>query len=215
MKNFGKATLLLAGMAMIAVGFGAATTSVWADATEVEIVISDFKIAPDPSSVPGGEVQFNVTNTSAAEEHEFVVVKTDVAADAFPASADDPNTVDESGVGELIGEIEDLAAGASENVTFDLSEGNYVLFCNLPGHYQLGMHVAFTVTEAPAATSEAEATAAPVAATEAPAMAPPATGSGGLLASDSASPWGLYALAIGGISLVLFGSIAIRSRRRA
>jgi uncharacterized cupredoxin-like copper-binding protein len=204
-----RGVLLLAGLAMMAVGFGGAVTNVWADG-EVDVVLSDFNIAVDPSSVSAGEVTFNATNTSAAEEHELVIVKTDVAHDAFTAKADNPNQVDEEAAGELIGEIEpeDLQPGASDSATFNLSEGNYVLLCNVPGHYQLGMHVAFAVTEAEAAAPDVEAT------TEAPAMAPPATGSGGLVDSDSGSPWGLYALAIGGIGLVLFGSVAIRSRGR-
>jgi len=30
-------------------------------------------------------------------------------------------------------------------VTLDLAPGKYVLICNVAGHYQLGMHISFTV----------------------------------------------------------------------
>jgi uncharacterized cupredoxin-like copper-binding protein len=211
--NRRRVALMLAGLAMMAVGFGGAVTNVWADG-DVAVTLSDFSIAVDPASVSAGEVTFNVMNTSAAEEHELVVVKTDVAHDAFEAKADNPNQVDEEAAGELIGEIEpeDLQPGGSSSATFNLSAGNYVLLCNVPGHYQLGMHVAFTVTEAEAAAAADEGT---METTEAPETALPTTGSGGLQGSDSGPAWGLLALAFGGFGLGLLGLTAIGSRRRA
>jgi len=191
-----RGVLLVAGIGVVALsaaGFGGVINSVWAAETKVDVVLSDFSIAADPSSVPAGDVVFNAKNDSATEAHELVVVKSDVAHDAFPAKADTPTQADEDAAGEVIGEIEpdDLPAQASASATFNLSPGKYVLLCNVPGHYQLGMSLAFTVTEA---SSPAPAE-----------MSPPATGSGGLLDgdSDSAFGWALPALAIG--VLVAFG----------
>jgi uncharacterized cupredoxin-like copper-binding protein len=217
---------MLAGIAMVVVGLGGAAASVFAQGNEVEVTVSDFNIAVDPSSTTAGDVTFNVSNTSTGVTHEFVVVKTDVAEGLFPKSDDDPNKVDEEAVGEVIGEIEDIEAGTSATTTLNLSPGKYVFICNLPGHYALGMHVAFTVTEAEAeatataepetmATAEPETTAAPEAqATEAPVVAPAATGSGGLLDRHSGNA-GVFALIVVGIGLSLIGVTAIRSRGRA
>jgi len=46
------------------------------------------------------------------------------------------------------GEIEDdeLQPGTSGSLTLTLESGNYILFCNLPGHYGKGQYVGFTVS---------------------------------------------------------------------
>ena len=41
--------------------------------------------------------------------------------------------------------IETFAAGETEQSTFQLTAGNYVLICNLPAHYLTGMSSRFTV----------------------------------------------------------------------
>ncbi|HSE45597.1 MAG TPA: plastocyanin/azurin family copper-binding protein, partial [Gemmatimonadales bacterium] len=47
--------------------------------------------------------------------------------------------------GEIVGEIEEFPAGETETATFGLTAGEYVLFCNVPGHYGLGIHTKLTV----------------------------------------------------------------------
>jgi uncharacterized cupredoxin-like copper-binding protein len=69
------------------------------------------------------------------------VIKTNKAPGALPV-AKTTATADETGD---LGEAEDIAAGASKSVTLLLKPGHYVLICNLAGHYQVGMHTAFTV----------------------------------------------------------------------
>lgn len=74
----------------------------------------------------------------------MVVVKTDLAPDALPTGSD--GSVDEEGDGiEAIGEVEDVANGASATLSLTLEPGSYVALCNLPGHYAAGMATAFTV----------------------------------------------------------------------
>jgi hypothetical protein len=41
-----------------------------------------------------------------------------------------------------VGSLDHSATG-----TFDLSAGKYVLFCNMPGHYQSGMSTNFEVEQ--------------------------------------------------------------------
>lgn len=122
------------------------------EGTTVDVILSEWVVDPDVTSVPAGEVTFTANN-DGVEDHELVVVKTDLSADALPV--DDTGKVDEEGEGiEVIGEIEEFAAGDSEEATFNLAAGSYVLFCNIveeeasgekESHYQEGMHAAFTV----------------------------------------------------------------------
>lgn len=116
-------------------GDGAATTS-------VDVELKDMAIIPETTSISAGSVTFDAHN-SGPGAHEMVVLKTDLAADALPEA---DGLVDEEGTGvEMIGEIEEFASGLDESGTFDLTPGNYVLVCNVPGHYQSGMTIAVTV----------------------------------------------------------------------
>lgn len=108
-----------------------------------DATLADFTITLASSELAAGEVTFNVTNTGPSE-HELVVVKTDLAPDALPTGSD--GSVDEEGDGiEAIGEVEDVANGASATLSLTLEPGSYVALCNLPGHYAAGMATAFTV----------------------------------------------------------------------
>lgn len=120
-------------------------------ATTVDVVLSEFIVEPDPTSAPAGDVTFAVTN-DGEEVHEFVIVKTDLAADALPTAED--GSFDEEGEGvEVIDEIEDIEAGGDGEVTANLEAGSYVLLCNLveeedgepESHYAEGMYSDFTV----------------------------------------------------------------------
>ena len=105
---------------------------------------ADYSITLDESSASAGEVTFDVTN-EAEQPHEFVVFKTDLAEDQLPT--DDEGNVDEEGDGvELVDELEDIAPGDEPSLTLDLNAANYVIICNLPGHYKQGMHASFTVS---------------------------------------------------------------------
>lgn len=109
-------------------------------------------------SVPAGSVTFVVTN-EGQKEHEFIVLRTDTPAGDFPIMPEDHATgaaeeemghghdIDETAPGiEVVGEIEDIQAGATEEVTFTLEPGHYALICNLRDHYSSGMWADFDVT---------------------------------------------------------------------
>lgn len=109
--------------------------------TAVHAALTDYGIAPSPTSVPAGMVRF-LAHNEGDEEHEFVVVKTDLAPDALPVKGDE---VEEGDI-EMIGELEDVKAGQAPVLPLDLKPGKYVLFCNLPEHYQKGMFAGLEVT---------------------------------------------------------------------
>jgi len=115
-------------------------------ATTLKVEESEFAISGEGgaalASVPAGDVTFEATNVGQIE-HNLYVFKTDLAEDALPVT---DGSVPEDGEGvEFIGEIEDVAAGTSASGTFTLAAGSYVLLCNIPGHYDGGMHAALTV----------------------------------------------------------------------
>lgn len=110
----------------------------------IDVTVSDFKVEPAETSAAAGELTFDITN-DAEQTHEFVIFKTDLAPDALPVG--DDGDVDEEGEGvEHIDEIEDITGGSTQSLTVSLDAGNYVFICNLPGHYDQGMHAAFTVS---------------------------------------------------------------------
>ena len=98
-------------------------------------------ISVDRSSVPSGQVTFVVKNGGLLV-HEFVVLQTEVAHDKIRAASSEPGKVDETG---SVGETGALNAGESKTLTLTLAAGHYVLMCNEVGHYEGGMHLAFTV----------------------------------------------------------------------
>ena len=126
-----------------------ATTEATAAATEamsegaettVTATLSEFVVELGASSAPAGEITFEAENTGTLA-HELVIVRSDLAPDALPL---DGAVVDESAI-DVIGEIPEFAAGAKDSGTFELEAGSYIVFCNVAGHYQDGMHAAFTV----------------------------------------------------------------------
>ncbi|HEV8420519.1 MAG TPA: hypothetical protein VGR13_04115 [Actinomycetota bacterium] len=116
----------------------------------IKATLSNFKIELGSSTAKSGEVTFDIKNNGPSV-HEFVVFKTDLAPDQLPTTEENGVTiVDEEGEGiEAIDEKEDIAVDASTSLTVTLAVGKYVLLCNRPqdgGHYEQGMHTAFTVT---------------------------------------------------------------------
>jgi uncharacterized cupredoxin-like copper-binding protein len=97
-----------------------------------------------PSQVKAGEVTFEITNESTNLEHEFLIYKTDKAADGMPMNEDGAK-IDE---GKIPGfkEAGDLPEGASKTWSTELTPGKYLAFCNEEGHYMAGMHTLLTVT---------------------------------------------------------------------
>ncbi len=108
--------------------------------TDVEVALAEFSVAPAAPSARAGGVRFRATNTGTAP-HELAVVRTELAPDALPVSGP---AVDETQV-EVVGRVDLLPAGEAGEATFNLASGPYVLICNVPGHYALGMRTAFTV----------------------------------------------------------------------
>ena len=112
-------------------------------ATQVTAKESEFKIELSATSASAGSVTFAIANAGTTI-HEFVVVKTDLAADKLPIDTSEGEVNEDDPSLTAVDEVEDIAAGANESLSVDLPAGHYVVFCNLPGHYAGGMHADFT-----------------------------------------------------------------------
>lgn len=101
-------------------------------------------VTADPDSAPAGEITFEVVNDSKDIIHEMIVAP--VADPKTPLPYDnEQERVDEDAAGHL-GEVSELDPGKSGALRLTLQPGQYILYCNIPGHYVLGMWTLFTVT---------------------------------------------------------------------
>ena len=154
--GLGRSRAIVAGLALLAVislagcsddddDSAAAAGPEEASTTVVKATEGDGTIKLDRTSSSTGDVEFRIENAGKLT-HEFVVLKTDIAEDQLPTNAT-KTAVDESAPGiEVVGERNSIAAGTDATLSLDdLSAGKYVLICNVPTHYGLGMHATFTV----------------------------------------------------------------------
>ncbi|MEO8696038.1 MAG: hypothetical protein ABI658_21130 [Acidimicrobiales bacterium] len=101
----------------------------------------EWEVRASASQAKTGEVTFTVKNEGTIG-HEFLVVRTDIAPGKIPIDGDH---FSEDAV-EVVDEIGEFAAGATETLTVTLAPGKYQLVCNLPTHYGNGMFTGFEVT---------------------------------------------------------------------
>ena len=112
--------------------------------TPVNVLLEDFRVREDAAVVPPGTVSFRIRNQGPTS-HEFILVRTDRAPDKLPLQSDGL-TVDEEAPGiKLLDEADGLDIDDRETMVLDLAAGQYVMYCNLEGHYLGGMYAALTV----------------------------------------------------------------------
>lgn len=137
--------LLIAVLAIGAIACGG-------DGKVVGVRLLEFSVIPDTNTVAPGNVTLKAVN-DGTEQHELVIIRTDLAANELPTN--DDGSVDEAQV-EVIDRIAEFESGGTESTTISFKAGSYVLICNLvieqegaePDiHYALGMRLAFEVIE--------------------------------------------------------------------
>ncbi len=111
-----------------------------AAATTVDVGLEEFAVNPAQDAAGAGALTFSVSNDGTID-HNFRVIKTDLAPDALPTAN---AQADESQL-DVVASSPEFNAGETQEVSIDLEPGSYVLICNVPGHYDLGMRAAFTV----------------------------------------------------------------------
>jgi plastocyanin len=101
---------------------------------KVTVEGTEFKFVPEALTAGAGKIDVTLDNAGAAP-HEIVFIRTKVDPGALKPGAD--GRVSEKG---SIGEVPEIPGGATKSATLDFRPGNYVYVCNVPGHYQSGMH---------------------------------------------------------------------------
>ncbi len=121
-------TLMPMGMAMSGAMMEMATMGITADTLEI----------------PSGEVTFRVVNESQEFYHGMVISPVADPLRELPYLIDEM-MVDEVAAG-AIARVKELKPHDSGSVTVDLQPGSYILYCNIAGHYVMGMWTMVTVT---------------------------------------------------------------------
>jgi uncharacterized cupredoxin-like copper-binding protein len=131
-----------AALAVVAI-VASACAAAPSDTSEIPslyVDISDFKLVTDHPAIAAGHIVVGIRN-HASMLHELVVIKTDLAPDQLPVDGATAKAKEDGKVGELL----NIAGGASRKLVLELTPGKYVLICNIAGHYQLGMRVELEV----------------------------------------------------------------------
>ena len=108
----------------------------------IGVSLEEFTVTLTEATAPAGEVTFNVMNDGAST-HNFRVISTSLAPGDLPYD-EDAFEVPEDEV-DLVASTANLEVEETVQVVVELAAGPYVLICNVPPHYDSGMHVAFTV----------------------------------------------------------------------
>lgn len=131
---------------------------------EVVATLSEWAIGLSSSTAPSGQVKFAISN-EGTQIHEFLIIRTDMMAADMPVKdhmldveamggamdtgMDMPGMSPEGGMEHpagTVGEVEDIVAGATTQLVLDnLEPGHYAIVCDIPTHYEQGMHTDFTV----------------------------------------------------------------------
>jgi uncharacterized cupredoxin-like copper-binding protein len=113
-------------------------------ANTVTVNQKDFSITLDRATVAAGEVTLVIRNAGPSA-HELRVFRTDLPEDQLPtASTGDVNETG-PGVTRVAATPSTTSPGGTQQLTATLTPGRYVLICNLPAHYRLGMHTVLIV----------------------------------------------------------------------
>jgi uncharacterized cupredoxin-like copper-binding protein len=124
--------------------------SAWADGT-IRVSLTGEKndkkmsMKLDVDTVKAGNVTFVVTNDAKRTPYEMILVKLKAKGEQLPLD-NGKHRINEKQINSL-GEIPNLKPGASGQLKAKVVAGEYLLICNIKGHYEAGMVAMLTVAE--------------------------------------------------------------------
>jgi len=101
-------------------------------------------ITLDLAEVPAGAIKFQILNDSLEFYHAVTISPVADVTVPLPYLAEDQR-VDEAAAG-VTANLGELKSHASATKTVALEPGTYILYCNISGHYAMGMWTLLTVT---------------------------------------------------------------------
>lgn len=113
--------------------------------TGANMDMATMGITVDVPAFPAGEVTFQIINDSQEFYHSMDITLVEAPDVELPYLVD-MMMVDEDAAGR-IAEASELRPHASGAVTVNMAPGTYILYCNIAGHYMMGMWTLVTVTE--------------------------------------------------------------------
>ncbi len=116
------------------------------DSSEADMLIdlADFSVELSTDSLAAGDVTL-VAENAGPTTHEFEVFSLPDGVDLEQIEIVD-DVADFAAAGlVLIDEVEDIVSGTSAKLKLTLEPGSYAIICNLPEHYEAGMHAGFSV----------------------------------------------------------------------
>jgi uncharacterized cupredoxin-like copper-binding protein len=109
----------------------------------IAVTLSDMHVMAASTTIAAGQVTLQITNAGAMP-HELLVFRSELAPADYPMKDGDIN---EDGPGiTKVSDGENLDPSTSQTRVVDFTQpGTYVLMCNLPGHFKMGMFTVVTV----------------------------------------------------------------------
>ncbi|HEY3218118.1 MAG TPA: hypothetical protein VGK15_03415 [Candidatus Limnocylindria bacterium] len=109
---------------------------------DVNVIVDmkEYTVTLNTPTVKAGIVKFGIRNLGTMV-HDFDLIKTDLAPDKLPMDVASAKAQTDGLVKQMI----NIAQGRVTTVEASLVAGHYVIFCNVAGHYQLGMRAELTV----------------------------------------------------------------------
>lgn len=130
---------LLLGLALTAASCTGAAETIPQD-VDLAVTMKDYRVELSVATVKAGTVKIGVKNAGGME-HSFELIKSDLPFDKLPMDTGAAKAKEDG----LVKQVKSLGVGKVSVITADLAAGNYVVICNIAGHYQLGMRVALAV----------------------------------------------------------------------
>jgi uncharacterized cupredoxin-like copper-binding protein len=142
---FGTSLVLLACAALLIVGLAGRPANGLAVPTGSRVVhVSEFDYGFKIDGTIGAGNVVLVDTNRGTRPHELVMFKTD-AGKALPLRKNKELDEESPSIEAVIDSGSSLAPGETRILTGTLDPGHYVIVCNLPGHFQFGMHRDVTV----------------------------------------------------------------------
>jgi uncharacterized cupredoxin-like copper-binding protein len=107
---------------------------------QIRADMREYAMGLTSTEVRAGTVTL-IARNAGSTIHDLVLLKTDVAVDKLPVDGQTQKAKEDG----RIDAVTQISPGKSSNLRIELPAGAYVVLCNVPTHYQLGMRSALTV----------------------------------------------------------------------